>query len=178
MPSKIWFVTFSRSEPWRELEGWGNRGSLGRRRPRGGRIHFLYGLLCNQESHVNISLSTLFDATKVHLLGSKGSLYLQPVPQKFNLYISIIWPLWIKSFKNVWGLSTISKWMQTHVFSGSKFSSRKHQEQPFEKINVPTIWSLSDVYPQYKIHRMVFQQKIYIYSMLFRKHIWQKGHIV
>ena len=26
----------------------------------------------------------------------------------------------------------------------------------------------------YKIHRMVFQQKIYIYFMLLRKHIWRK----
>ena len=88
MPSKIWFVTFSWSEPWRELEGGGDRGAVGRGRLRGGRIHFLYGLLCNQESHVKNDQVLMPEVDMyVYLFGSKDVLVLQKVPPS-NIKIS------------------------------------------------------------------------------------------
>ena len=51
--SQEWLWPFSWLESWRESQRGGDWGSFGRGRPRGGWIHILYGLLCDQESYVN-----------------------------------------------------------------------------------------------------------------------------
>ena len=62
-------------------------------------------------------------------------------------------------------------------FTGSFFTIKQTHYFSHCPINIVIDTCLQELL-KYKIHRMVFQQKIYIYSMLFRKHIWRKGHIV
>ena len=59
----VWNWFFLGSEPRWELERRGDRGAVGRGRLRGGRIHFLYGLLCNQESDVKTYVKNIYMKT-------------------------------------------------------------------------------------------------------------------
>merc|ERR1712037_847257 len=58
-------------------------------------------------------------------------------------------------------------------FTGSFFTIKQTHYFSQCPLNIVIDTCLQELL-KYKIHRMVFQQKIYIYSMLFRKHIWRK----
>ena len=113
-------------------------------------IHFLYGLLRNQESHV------------------KNNQVLMPQVDKYIYWADIL---------------VLQKGPQCNFrisdqkFTGSFFTIKQTHYFSQCPLNIVIDTCLQELL-KYKIHRMVFQQKIYIYSMLFRKHIWQKGHIV